>query len=860
MALLAATAVSLLLAAGAARAATYTVTMEQAVINAGTSNVLVNFTITNPSVDVGTVTFILPSGFSYYGGGHGTNSSASFSPTPTPSWANTTTTPTVAAGEAGVFWFRVATPTTAAAYPFNTSVTDSAGVYTSSNVSVTVQDISAPVFTANSTSPSAPTQYAPVKNYTFNVTCTDNVAVDRMVFEWNQTTNYTNIGGGQVSNQSSGGYGITFTDVVPGNLTWKWYSRDGSSNESATGLGVYNITKAYNPMVIYFNGNAASSYTLAQGNTINVTAAGHVPSLFKNGSAVDSQYIDLLPLGDYAFKANSSGDVNYSTNATGVTWLLRVITPPPSYSISTTVPTTWYLNSWAMFNVTWSDLNDASAFSMTFVQHNGTGTAVNYTMTRKSGTNVSTYAFNITQPMVLSWRVYGNNSYNSWNASDLTNTTVGKITPNLSMSIIPSWSVLRGVQTSVACASTTGGLTISLYRAGVSVSNPDIQTLATSEYVYVCNTSTTANYSAYSLTNMLRVLSYAADISFTKADTLVSVVRGSSNGTVVVVKNVGNASQPINVTVDNITSSWYTVNATAVTVGSGYSTAFLINFTPPAAAEINDYAGVFRAMTTNRSLSSGFVLRVLPTESDRTSISGQLSDYKSKVTSLLQNISSVKADAGLTNQTLSEQKALEARQKLDQAEQYIAAGDYFNAQQMINAAGTLIADAHTSLDAEMLASAEQIQQSGENRWLFWTTAAVVAVAAAVLAFLLWPGKGYSPRTGSYTFKSPAEKGKQAVGNLKDRIDSLSEKMPGMKRSFAPQNLQPQPQRPQLPSYQPATYPFVPKPMVPVAGRFAAQPQPLQMVKRPFLETVVEKLKNILRPKREEVELSEHGQY
>jgi hypothetical protein len=150
-------------------------------------------------------------------------------------------------------------------------------------------------------------------------------------------------------------------------------------------------------------------------------------------------------------------------------------------------------------------------------------------------------------------------------------------------------------------------------------------------------------------------------------------------------------------------------------------------------------------------------------------------------------------------------------------------------------------------------------------WTTWIVAAVVAIAVLVLAFLLWPGKGYSARTGNYTFKSPAEKGKQVAGDLRDRIDSLAGKLPGMKRSFEPQKLQPQ-QQLQQPSFQPdvfapksVEYSFRPKPMISVAGRFAAQPQPPQMVKRPFLEAVAQKLsqlKDMLRGRKEEVELSE----
>jgi hypothetical protein len=863
----------LALLAAPAYAATFTAALGQSTINAGTSNVLVNFTISNPSVDIAQVNFTLPSGFTYYGGGSDTNVSntvASFSPTPMPSWYNTTTTALVAASGTGYFWFHVTTPsvgTLPGSYPFNVSTYDSAGAFALNNVSVTVQDISAPGFSANTTSPSTPVKYGPAKNYTFNATCTDNVAMAWVKFEWNGLTNYTNYGGGAVSNQSSGGYGIVLSDLLPGNYTWKWFASDTSANESTGGLGVYNVTKGDNPIVVYFNGNAATSYTISQGSTINITATGSDISLFKNGTGVVNPYIDLLPIGDYAFKANSSGNANYSANATGVTYTLRVITPPPSYSVSTTIPTTWYLNAFALFNIAWSDLNDANAFSVALIQLNYTGTATNYTMTRITSTNTSTYALNITQPMVLSWRVFANNSAGSWNATTLTESTIAKITPNLTLSVVPNWDVLRGVQTSVACASDSGGVTLAFYRNGVSVSNPDIQTLATGYYVYVCNNTATTNYSTYSVTKMLRVLSYAADISFVRADAMVTVPKNSSNTTVVVVKNVGNATQPVNITIDNITSSWYKLNATTVNVASGYTTAFLVNFTPPATADIKDYAGVFIVMTTNRTITSGFVLRILPKADDKTAISSQLSEYRANVTLLLEDISRMKTDAGLTNQTSSEQKALEAKQKIEQAEGYVAAGDYFNAQQLFSSIETLIAGAVSDLAAEKQATETQEQQVQKTEWTTWIIVAVVAIAVLVLAYLLWPGRGYSPRTSSYTFKSPAERSKEAVSELKDRIESLGSKIPGVpKKSFAPQKLQPQVPPLRYPSYEPQLYrpkpvgySFRPKPMVPVAGRFAAQQQPLKLVKPSFLEAVTQKLssiKDMFKPKKEEVELGE----
>jgi len=876
--LFAAIVVSALIIPAAARAATFTATLNQSALTSGTSNLLVNFTISNPSVDIKEVMITIPSQMTYYSPDGLTNNgngtwSASMLPT-TAYWYNATAFPTISSGASASFWFRLTTSTVSGSYNFNVSTNDSSGIYVSANVTVSISDLTPPGFSANTTSPSTP-QYGPSKNYTFNATCTDNVAVAWVKFEWNGAINYTNVGVGalsNVSNQSSGGYGITLTDLLPGNYTWKWFAGD-SFNESTGGLGVYNVTKADNPMTMYFNGNAATSYTINWGNPINVTGVGQSVTLYTNVTGGGMQPVinpytsSSLPIADYYFKLNSSGNANYSANPVGVTYILRVITPPPSYSVSTTIPTTWYLNAFALFNIAWSDLNDANAFSVALIQLNYTGTATNYTMTRITSTNTSTYALNITQPMVLSWRVFANNSAGSWNATTLTESTIAKITPNLTLSVVPNWDVLRGLQTSVACASDSGGVTLAFYRNGVSVSNPDIQTLATGYYVYVCNNTATTNYSTYSVTKMLRVLSYAADVSFTKVDTLVTVARNSTNSTIVVVKNVGNATQPVNITINNITSSWYKLNATTINVASGYTTAFLVNFTPPVTADIKDYAGVFIVMTTNRTITSGFVLRILPKADDKTAISSRLSGYRANVTLLLEDISRMKTDAGLTNQTSSEQKALEAMQKIEQAEDYMAAGDYFNAQQLFSSIETLIAGAVSDLAAEKQATETQEQQVQKTEWTTWIIVAVVALAVLVLAYLLWPGRGYSPRTSSYTFKSPTERSKEAVSELKDRIESLGSKIPGVpKKSFAPQKLQPQVPPLQYPSYEPQLYrptpmgySFRPKPMVPAAGRFAAQQQPLKLVKPSFLEAVAQKLssiKDMFKPKKEEVELGE----
>jgi hypothetical protein len=200
----------------------------------------------------------------------------------------------------------------------------------------------------------------------------------------------------------------------------------------------------------------------------------------------------------------------------------------------------------------------------------------------------------------------------------------------------------------------------------------------------------------------------------------------------------------------------------------------------------------------------------------------------------------------------------------------MAAGDYFSAHQLLESIKTLIAGAESDLAAERVVQQSEQQQVHNIEWTRWLTIAAVAVIVLVLAYLLLPLRGYSPRTGSYSFKSPTERGKETVSDLKDKIETFGNKLPGMpKRSFAPAKLQPQPQQMQQQSYQPDVfqpksvgYSFKPKPRIPVTGRFVAQPQTLNAVKAGFVEGITQKLsavKDAFKPKKKEeyeVELSE----
>jgi len=471
-------------------------------------------------------------------------------------------------------------------------------------------------------------------------------------------------------------------------------------------------------------------------------------------------------IGGYAYKANATGNTNYTLNSTGVSHTLAVIYPPPEYSISTSIPSTWYRNAFALFNITWTDANDPNGFSAAFIQLNHTGTATNYTMTRRPDTTISTYELNLTKPMGLAWRVYANNSLNTWNATPLTHTTISKITPTLSLTVSPSWRVIKGTQTIVTCASNQ--VTPILYRDGVVVSSPDIQTLGTGDYVYVCNNTATVNYSSVSESSILYVFRYTGDILIVQSESLISVQQGSNASTVVVVKNTGNASQAVTFSVENITSTWYTINATSITLDVDEQVAFLINFTIDESTEVKDYTGQYKASTVNKTLTPDFVLRVLPKNETQSDISVDLALYRANMTSIWNEINESKTLD--VNVTLAEEKILEAKEKIDLAESYIENGDYFSAYQLFDDIHALISDAETELEAA-LTEAGYERGEGWPKWLIWAIVGAAIAIVGVIAYLLWPQAGYSPRAGRYTHKTPKERSIEAIAGAKEKVVS-----------------------------------------------------------------------------------------
>jgi len=150
------------------------------------------------------------------------------------------------------------------------------------------------------------------------------------------------------------------------------------------------------------------------------------------------------------------------------------------------------------FNITWTDDLDATI------------TTANITIdgTEYAGTHIGSGKFTY-QIVGLSTGVH-NYTWTAWDSRGLSRTTslqtysVGVTQTILQIFTTPSISVVQGTQTTVNCTSNVP-VSVNLYRNGAPVSNPDVQTLSTGTYTYICNSSAAGNYTAGSTSDILIV-------------------------------------------------------------------------------------------------------------------------------------------------------------------------------------------------------------------------------------------------------------------------------------------------------------------------------------------------------------------
>jgi hypothetical protein len=355
-----------------------------------------------------------------------------------------------------------------------------------------------------------------------------------------------------------------------------------------------------------------------------------------------------------------------------------------------------------------------------------------------SNSSITHYSYSINLPAGShSWKILGNYSNHIFNLTGLNSFTIQKASPSLSLTASPGWTVYKGNATSVSCSSPH--VSVSLYRNNSAVNNPDSQTLAVGDYLYVCNSTETANYSAQSVSKILSVIevpTYVADLAFTQVDNLIIVTQNTSNITIIKVKNTGNLTQTVYFWVENVNSSWYSINSTNASLAANKEAAFLVNFFV-GEVEPKNYTGNFKANSTQKSISSSFILRVLPSKSFQEKIVEDLANCEKNYTALAEEINRTKKEG--YNTSLAEQKISQLKTLLEQARKYVEENDYSSAHSLLSSIKTLIGETATEINAAIQRG--KIKYPLFPNWIIYVIIAIVVAGVCLfLAYLLWPTK------------------------------------------------------------------------------------------------------------------------
>jgi hypothetical protein len=697
---------------------------------AGKTNQLFNFTINDTGVaNVTEVNITFPLNFVQTNFGTSLTSFTTESSSNYVKWINRTSAGLFDNSSLQYFWVYVTTPSSTGFFNFTVSLTDTNGELNSGNVTISLYDITAPQYSQNITSPPSPTSYSPGEKYWFNISWTDNVAIHKVLLEQNFTTLSSTLQNISLNNESSTYY-FNVIDLPAGLYLFKWYANDTNNTFNFTPQFAYNITKALNPMDISFNLTRNTNITITNASNliINVTAIGPI-TLYKDRTSVasDSNSISydtstsLTSTNLYNFTAVVAESTNYTSNSS--TYFVMVV---PNYTISYSVPST-YSSTASSFSINFSSY--PGIYNL-FLELDGT----RYAMSNSSLTYYS-YSINLAASS-HSWKILGNYSNHIFNLTALNSFTIQKASPSLSLTASPGWIVYKGNSTTVSCSSPY--VSVSLYRNNSAVDNPDVQTLGVVDYLYICNSTETANYSAQSISKILSVVeapTYVADLAFTQITDLIIITQNVSNATIVKLKNTGNLTQNVYFWVENINSSWYSINSTNATLKANEEAAFLINFSV-GEVEPKNYTGTFKANSTQKSITSPFTLKILPSKSFEEKIIKYLADYEKNYTFLAEGINKTKKEG--YNTSLAEQKLSQLKALLDQARKHVEENDYSSAYSLFDNIKTLISETAVEINAAI--------QGGKIKyplpsWIIYAAIAIVIAGVCIfLAYLLWPTK------------------------------------------------------------------------------------------------------------------------
>ncbi len=296
-------------------------------VNASTTNQILNFTIVNINAtgNITQVNITLPAGFGFIAASNTTTASGTIfsSAGQLVSWVNTTETGfVVSGGDTQYFSINVIVPSNASvAYNFNVSTLDTAGVYNSTNVSVTVNDTTYPTWSGQSNV--TPLIYSSTPSR-FNITWADNVDISTVLIEGNWSNSNAS------TTPTYGGGIYNYSAVLPAGIwQWKSYANDTRGNMNASSPVIIYIAQAATLATLYLNDTVANITSTYPNSTINVTAVSNVSGLYvqlwRSGTLISNATgtawnISQWNASNNNFTARVLGNDNYTDSVNVFLW------------------------------------------------------------------------------------------------------------------------------------------------------------------------------------------------------------------------------------------------------------------------------------------------------------------------------------------------------------------------------------------------------------------------------------------------------------------------------------------------------------------------------------------------------------
>jgi hypothetical protein len=225
-----------------------------------------------------------------------------------------------------------------------------------------------------------------------------------------------------------------------------------------------------------------------------------------------------------------------------------------------------------------------------------------------------------------------------------------------------------------------------------------------------------------------------ANFTFYEVEELILVTQNSTNSTLVRIKNTGNVSQNVTLDIQNIDSTWFEISPKYQSITQDQIKDFKVTFSV-GFPEIKDYSGKYVASSPNKTIEKRFILRVLPSEENKSWIEEEILEIELNLTELEEKIEVYKKKKFDT--TVVEGMLNLTKEKLNKAKSYTEEGKYFEAYQLL----TELKGDLARIESELAKLKKKtLWEIVKKYWVYILVGIIAAICITILLYMLLPPK------------------------------------------------------------------------------------------------------------------------